>query len=96
MKLVTDRGTTKEFSVNASTDPLHLQLFALPEEVPTNFKSTILLSVTNNSTQNTIYTNIQPVLNVISLGALAEFEGPMPEPHPVLEKGETIIFRMVI
>jgi len=41
MKLVTDRGTTKEFVVNSSTDPLHLQLFALPEEVPTNFKSTI-------------------------------------------------------
>jgi len=92
MKLVTDRGTTKEFSVNASTDPLHLQLFALPEEVPTNFVSTILLSVTNNSTKNTIYTNIQPSLNVILLGALAEFEGPTPEPHPVLEKGNTIIF----
>jgi hypothetical protein len=92
MKLVTDRGTTKEFSVNASTEPLHLQLFALPEAVPTNFKSTILLSVTNNSTQNTIYTNIQPILNVISLGAVAEFEGPTPEPHPVLEKGETAIF----
>ena len=92
MKLVTDRGTTKEFSVNASTEPLHLQLFALPEAVPTNFKSTILLSVTNNSTQNTIYTNIQPILNVTSLGALAEFEGSTPDPHPVLEKGETAIF----
>jgi hypothetical protein len=92
MKLVTDRGTTKEFSVNASTEPLHLQLFALPEAVPTNFKSTILLSVTNNSTQNTIYTNIQPLLNVTSLGAVAQFEGPTPEPHPVLEKGETAIF----
>ena len=92
MKLVTDRGTTKEFFVNASTDPLHLQLFALPEEVPTNFVSTILLSVTNNSTKNTIYTNIQPLLNVISLGALAEFEGPTPEPHPVLEKGNSVIF----
>jgi hypothetical protein len=92
MKLVTDRGTTKEFSVNASTEPLHLQLFALPEEVPTNFISTILLSVTNNSTENTIYTNIQPLLNVISLGALAEFEGPTPEPHSVLQKGNTVIF----
>ncbi|MCH7757342.1 MAG: LamG domain-containing protein [Thaumarchaeota archaeon] len=92
LKLVTDRGTTKEFSVNASTEPLHLQLFALPEEVPTNFISTILLSVTNNSTQSTIYTNIQPVLNVISFGALAEFEGTTPEPHAVLEKGNTVIF----
>jgi hypothetical protein len=91
-KLVTDRGTTKEFSINASTMPLHLQLFALPEEIPTNFKTTILLAVTNNSTQNTIYTNIQPVLNVISLGAIAVIEGPTPEPHPVLEKGETAIF----
>jgi len=92
MKLVTDRGTTKEFSVNASTDPLHLQLFALPEEVPTGFVSTILLSVTNNSTQNTIYTNIQPLLIVTSPDAIAEFEGPTPEPHSVLEKGNTIIF----
>ena len=92
MKLVTDRGTTKEFVVNALTDPLHLQLFALPEEIPTNFKSTILLAVTNNSTQNAIYTNIQPFLNVTSLGATATFEGPTPEPYPVLEKGNTVIF----
>ena len=92
MKLVTDRGTTKEFSVNASNEPLNLQLFALPEEIPTNFKSTLLLSVTNNSTQNAIYTNITPVLNVISLGATAQFEGPTPDPHPVLEKGNTAIF----
>ena len=92
LKLVTDRGTTKEFSVNASTEPLELKLFALPEAVPTNFKSTLLLSVTNNSTQNTIYTNIQPFLNVTSLGAVAEFEGPTPQPFPVLEKGNTVIF----
>jgi hypothetical protein len=91
--LVTDRGTTKEFSVNASTEPLELKLFALPEAVPTNFKSTLLLSVTNNSTQNTIYTNIQPFLNVTSLGAVAEFEGPTPQPIPVLEKGNTVIFQ---
>jgi len=92
MKLVTDRGITKEFSVNASTHPLHLQLFALPEEIPTGFKSTILLSVTNNSTQNTIYTNIVPILNVVSLGATAELVGPLPDPFPVLEKGNTAIF----
>ncbi len=92
MKLVTDRGTTKEFSVNASTEPLQLQLFALPEELPTNFVSTILLSVTNNSTQNTIYTNVQPILNVIPIGAEATFEGTTPQPHPVLEKGNTVIF----
>ena len=92
LKLVTDRGTTKEFSVNASTEPLELQLFALPEAVPTNFKSTLLLSVTNNSTQNAIYTNIQPFLNVTSLGAVAEFEGSTPQPFPVLEKGNTVIF----
>ena len=92
MKLVTDRGITKEFSVNASTDPLNLQLFALPEEVPTNFKTTILLSVTNNSTQNTIYTNIQPILNLTSLGATAQLESSMPDPHPVLEKGNSAIF----
>ena len=92
MKLVTDRGTTKEFSVNASTDPLQLQLFALPETVPTNFKTTLLLAVTNNSTKNTIYTNVQPILNVISPNAVPEMEGGFPEPHPVLEKGETAIF----
>lgn len=92
MKLVTERGVTKEFSLNASTDPLKLQLFALPEAVPTNFKTTLLLAVTNNSTEDTIYTNVQPVLNVISLGANATFEGINPDPFPVLEKGNTAIF----
>ena len=92
MKLVTDRGTTKEFFVNSSTDPLNIQLFALPETVPTNFKSTILLAVTNNATENTVYTNVQPILNVISLGANAVIEGPTPAPFPVLEKGNTAIF----
>lgn len=91
-KLVTDRGTTKEFSINASTEPLHLQLLTLPEEIPTNFVSTVLLSVTNNSTQNTIYTNVQPILNVVPIGAEATFEGTTPQPHPVLEKGNTVIF----
>ena len=91
-KLVTDRGTTKEFSINASSEPLHLQLFVLPEEIPTNFVSTVLLSVTNNSTQNTIYTNVQPILNIIPLGAVTTFEGTTPQPHPVLEKGNTVIF----
>lgn len=91
-KLVTDRGTTKEFSINASTEPLHLQLLVLPEEVPTNFVSTVLLSVTNNSTKNSIYTNVQPILNPISIGAEATFEGTTPQPHPVLEKGNTVIF----
>ena len=91
-KLVTDRGTTKEFSINASTEPLHLQLFTLPEEIPTNFVSTVLLSVTNNSTQNTIYTNVQPILNVVPIGGEATFEGTTPQPHPVLEKGNTVIF----
>jgi len=92
LKLVTDRGTTKEFSINSSNDPLDLQLFALPDTVPTNFKSTILLAVTNNSTENTIYTNVQPILNVISLGANFTLEGPLPEPFPVLEKGNTALF----
>ncbi len=92
IKLVTDRGTTKEFSVNSSTDALELQLFALPEELPTNFKSTVLLTVTNNSTQNTIYTNILPILNIVSLGATAQLESSLPDPYPVLEKGNTAIF----
>ena len=92
MKLVTDRGTTKEFSVNASTEPLNLQLFAFPQEVPTGFVTTLLLAVTNNSTQNTIYTNVQPLLFYTELGADAIQEGTSPEPHPVLEKGQTALF----
>ncbi|MDX1372630.1 MAG: hypothetical protein R3321_09165, partial [Nitrososphaeraceae archaeon] len=83
-KLVTDRGTSKEFSINASTEPLHLQLFVLPEEIPTNFVSTVLLSVTNNSTQNAIYTNVTPILSVVPIGAEATLEGIFPQPHPVL------------
>ena len=92
MKLVTERGTTKEFSINAANEPLNLQLFILPQEVPTNFVTTILLAVTNNSTENTIYTNVQPVLTETPLGAIATLEGSLPEAYPVLEKGQTAIF----
>ncbi|MHA7733890.1 LamG-like jellyroll fold domain-containing protein [Nitrosopumilus sp. S6] len=92
MKLVTDRGSTKEFLVNSANESLLLQLFALPEEVPTDFKTTLLLSVTNNATKNIILTNLQPTLNAVSLGATAVLEGSIPEPHPVLEPGNTAFF----
>jgi len=92
MKLVTDRGTTKEFLVNSATEPLHLQLFVLPEEVPTGFKSTILLSVTNNATKNITLVNLQPTLTAVSLGAEATLEGTVPDPYPVLEPGNSAFF----
>ena len=92
VKLVTDRGTTKNFLINSSDEPLNLQLFALPEEVPNNFKTTILLAVTNNATKDILLANLKPVLTTVSFGATATLESVEPKTHSVLDEGDTALF----
>src|SRR5438309_2696133 len=61
ISLVTERGNTKEVLVNsASQKPLYLQMFVLPDKIPTGFGTTILLAVTNNMSNNGILTNLVP------------------------------------
>ena len=96
ISLVTDRGNTKEFLVNsASQKPIILQLFVLPEKVPTGFVTTLLFAVTNNMSNNGVLTNLAPNLSVvIPQGASAtRLSGPEPTIYPLLTKGDTAYFK---
>jgi hypothetical protein len=95
IKLVTERGNTQEFSVNsANSQPLYLQLFALPETVSTGFTTTLLLAVTNNMSDNGVLTNLKPVITVSSInGGTATTTSPDPPAYPVLQKGDTAYFQ---
>jgi len=98
ISLVTERGNTKEFLVNsASQKPLYLQLFVLPDKIPTGFDTTILFAVTNNMSNNGILTNFAPNLSVITpVGATTTLvSGPEPSTYPILQKGDTAYFKWV-
>src|SRR5438445_7371596 len=95
ISLVTDRGNTKEFLVNsASQKPIILQLFVLPEKVPTGFTTTLLFAVTNNMSNNGVLTNLLLNLLVVPQGATAtRLSGPEPTIYPLLAKGNTAYFK---
>jgi hypothetical protein len=96
ISLVTDRGNTKEVLVNsASQKPIILQLFVLPEKVPTGFATTLLFAVTNNMSNNGVLTNLVPNLSiVVPQGASAtRLSGPEPTIYPLLAKGATAYFK---
>lgn len=96
VSLVTDRGNTKEFLVNsASQKPIILQLFVLPEKIPTGFTTTLLFAVTNNMSNNGVLTNLAPNLSiVVPSGATAtRLSGPEPTIYPLLAKGDTAYFK---
>ncbi len=98
ISLVTERGNTKEFLVNsASQKPLYLQLFVLPDKIPTGFSTTLLFAVTNNMSNNGILTNIVPKLVVgIPSGASATLvSGPEPSIYPILAKGDAAYFKWI-
>lgn len=95
VKLVTERGNVKEFTVNsASLQPLNLKIYVLPNVVSAKFTTTVLFTVTNNMTNNGMLTNLQPIILAIPEGASAEqLSGPDPISYPVLEKGDTAYFK---
>jgi len=64
MKLVTQRGNSKEISINSpSQEKLDLRLIALPETVPDKFRTTLLLTITNNMTNQNTLLKIKPVMS---------------------------------
>lgn len=98
LKFVTERGNVQEFSVNsANTVPLHMQIFALPKEVPTGFTTTIQFAVTNNMSENGVLTNLTPIIAVApSPGAAAvQLSSIEPAFYPVLNQGDTVYFKQI-
>ena len=97
VRLVTERGNAKEFLVNSvSQEPVYLQLFVLPDNVPSGFNTTLLFVVTNNMSNNGALTNFVPKLVATSQGASATLmSGPQLTIHPLLEKGDTAYFQWI-
>jgi hypothetical protein len=97
VKLVTSRGNTQEVILNsASVKPIAMQLFALPDEVPNGFDTTLLFAVTNNMTNNGGLANLQPSISVVTSGATATLKsGPTPSTSPFLAQGNTVYFKYV-
>lgn len=93
MKLVTERGNTKEFSVNsASFAPLNIQLVALPPTVSDGFTTGLIMLVTNNGSDTLI--NLAPQTPSKSSGlATCTLGSVSPPSYDTLPPGSTAIFR---
>jgi hypothetical protein len=62
VKLITDRGNVKEFTVNSiGTAPLNIQFYAFPSTIPSDFTTELVMIVTNN--QSSILTNLVPQIS---------------------------------
>jgi len=97
MKLITERGNTKEFLINSIGDEaIYMQLHATPHLVPQKFTTTITLEVVNNMSNNGMLLNIQPKMtDVIGTVNYEKVLGPMPEIYPTLRTGDVATFKWV-
>jgi len=96
LKLVSSRGEVQTFYLNsASQESLDIQLFALPDIIPTEFSTTILMTVINNMSNNNVLVNLTPnePLNCASESKCTSATGPFPPYYDLLEHGDTAIFR---
>jgi len=96
IKIVTQRGVGKEFSVNSpSEEPLDLKLLALPETVSDGFRTTLLLTVTNNMTKSNTLLNIKPIMQAPVTTGTGDFtliSDIDPNQISTLSKGDTAYF----
>ncbi len=96
IKLITHRGNAEEFFVNApNQEPLDLRLLALPESVSDGFRTTLLLTVTNNMTKNNVLLNIKPIMQtpqVTGSAAYTLISEMNPSQKSTLDKGDTAYF----
>ena len=95
LTIATQRGNTVEVMVNsASSKPIDLRLFVLPETIPTGFTTTLLFAVTNNMSSSVALTNLIPNLSIIPYGGTATLvSGPEPLQYKFLDKGDTAYFK---
>ena len=96
IKLVTERGNSQQFTLNsASSAPLNIQLLALPPTVPSEFKTQLVMTVTNNGTGT--LTNLVPVLNPVgSPTATCTPDLVSPSSYDTLAPGSTAVFSWAV
>ena len=96
VKLITQRGLGKEFSINSpSQEILDLKLTALPETVPDGFRTTLLLAVTNNMTKDNMLLNVKPIMGLPQTTGDATYtliSDINPTQKSALGKGDTAYF----
>jgi len=96
IKLITHRGNAEEFFINApNQEPLDLKLLALPETVSDGFRTTLLLTVTNNMTKNNVLLNIKPIMQTPQVTGTATYtliSDMNPSQKSTLDKGDTAYF----
>lgn len=103
MKTVSGRGAVQTFYVNSvSSNNLYLQTHALPEVISTEFDTVVLMTVTNNATNDATILNLTPNplptidTSTCSPDCLATLvSGPTPISYPSLKLGETATFKWV-
>ncbi|MCZ6581853.1 MAG: LamG domain-containing protein [Thaumarchaeota archaeon] len=101
MKLVTERGNSKEFFINSPTvQPLYLQLHTVPDEIPNGFTTTVYLTVLNNMSNNNMLLNLKPEMSQASFTTcqtnpctLELVDGPTPLSYQDLKSGDVATFR---
>lgn len=96
IKILTQRGIGKEFSLNSpSEEPLDLKLLALPETVSDGFRTTLLLTVTNNMTKSNSLLNIKPIMEAPQITGTSSYtliSDMNPSQISTLAKGDTANF----
>jgi hypothetical protein len=92
LKLITDRGNVKEFTVNSvGTTPINIQLVASPPSVASGFKTQLIMMVTNN--QSGTLTNLVPNISLNPGNTATCVADPViPSSYNTLPPGGTAIF----
>lgn len=92
VKLVTSRGNMQQFNMNSpNSNPLNIQLIALPPSVPSDFKTELVMTVTNNGTST--LTNVVPTLTPTGSPTATCTPDPVsPAKYDTLTPGSTAIF----
>ncbi len=98
MKLVTSRGDVQSFYVNSpASQNLFMGIHVLPEFVPSDFTTTVLYTVINNSSNNNILYNVTPNMTATEVGGstVTLRSGPIPPSYPSIAPGEMAMFEYI-
>jgi len=100
MKLVTERGTTLDFTTNApGKEKLLVSFVAVPDSIPSTFTTTLFLQIVNNASSHETIHNIKPVVTWTSSDPnptiLKTITDPLSELSDSLKYGDTATFKWV-
>ena len=100
VKLVTSRGNTYPFFINSvSQQPLDVKVQTFPPTVSNQFDTEVVMTVTNNATNASPYTNVVPQAPTVDTSSCAPsctaalVAGPIPASYPVIQPGQTATFK---